>query len=111
MLQWVVTFLVEVYYFKQIIFRPFKSIKAYRFCLRAKSDFTSKSGIHKELFRVAQWVTCRSYAGLVYFGPAVLFSAAELLAHERCLFIVGHKAVRGYAEDCEFTSRNSLVMP
>lgn len=111
MLQWVVTVLVEVYYFKHIIYRPFKSIKAYICCLRAKSDCTSKSGIHKELFRVVQWVTCRSDAALVCFGPAVLFCAAEMLAHERCLFIAGHKAVHGCAEDSEFTSRNSLGMP
>lgn len=111
MLQWVVTVLVEVYYSKHIIFRRFKSIKAYGCCLRANSDCTSKTGIHKELFRVAQWVTCRSDAALVYFGPAVLFCAAELLAHERCLFIAGPKAVHGCAEDCEFTSGIILGMP
>lgn len=111
MLQWVATFLVEVYYFKHIIFRAFKSIKAYGCCIRAKSDCTSKSGIHKELFRVVQWVTRRSNAALVYFGPAVLFCAAELLAHEKCLFIAGLKAVHGYAEDCEFTPGISLGMP
>lgn len=88
MLQWAVTFLLWVYYFKCIIFRAFKSIKAHGCWIRASSDCTSKSGGHKELFRVVQWMTCRSNELLVYFGPAVLFCAAGQPAHERCLCAV-----------------------
>lgn len=88
MLQWAVIFLLWVYDFKRIIFRAFKSIKAYGCWTKASSDCTSKRGGHKELFRVVRWMTCRSNALLDYFEPAALFCAAEQLAYKRCLCAV-----------------------